>query len=270
MRLWSTVQLPSQRFGQWALAIGMVGLGVYTIAVGNFIAPWEAVPTWVPMRTALAYVCGVVMLGTGVGLLTRRTEAIAARILLVYLVLWLLLLKTPPLFIAPQIEVVWNGWGEIAVIVAGALAVDARLNGGPGRRIARFLFGIALPPIGLSHFVYHNETGGMVPGWLPYHPGWVYLTGSAHIAAGLGVLFGVYGRLAAKLEATMITIFTLLVWLPGLPNTWAAVVISLAIGNGAWAVVGDADLSDRSRPASDPVRLVPRPHDDQKSPAAPA
>lgn len=270
MQLRSTGQLPNQRFGQWALAIGIIGFGLITIISGDFVSPWEAVPAWVPARALLVYVCGAIMIGSGIGLLVDRTARIAARVLLIYLVLWLLLLKTPNLLTAPLVEVSWLGWGEIAVMVAGALAVDACLNGGPGRRIARYLFGIAVLPIGLSHFVYHNQTGGMVPGWLPYHPGWVYFTGASHIAAGLGVLFGVYGRLAATLEASMITIFTLLVWAPGIPHTWAAVLISLAIGNGAWAVAGAADLSDRSRQAADPVRLVPRRHDDQKSPVAPA
>ena len=259
-----------QRFGQWALAVGMIGFGAITIASGDFIAPWEAVPAWVPARAVLAYACGAIMVATGLGLLIQRTAAIAARVLLVYLALWLLLLKTPSLFTAPQAEVNWLGWGEIAVMVAGAMAVDARLNGGPGRRVARYLFGFSLPLIGLSHFVYHNETSGMVPGWLPYHPAFVYLTGAAHIAAGLGVLFGIYSRPAAILEASMITLFTLLVWVPGLPHTWTPVLISLAIGNGAWAVAGDAELSDRSRQASGPVRLVPRQRDDQKSPAEPA
>jgi uncharacterized membrane protein len=247
----------------------MIGFGILTVSTGDFVAPWEAVPAWVPARTILAYACGGVMVVTGVGLLIARTAPVAARILAGYLVLWLLLLKTPSVFIAPQSEVNWLGWGEIAIMVAGAMAVDARLNGGPGRRIARYLFGIALPPIGLSHFVYMKETSGMVPGWLPYHSGLVGLTGASHIAAGLGVLFGVYPRLAAILEASMITIFTLLVWVPGLPHTWTPVLISLAIGNGAWAVAGDADLSDRSRPEPERVRVVPPRRDDQKSPAAP-
>lgn len=247
----------------------MIGFGLITIISGDFIAPWEAVPAWVPARTALVYLCGALMVGSGLGLLFQRTAAVAARVLLVYMVLWLLLLKTPTLFTAPLVEISWNGWGEIAVMVAGAMAVDATLNGGPGRRIARYLFGVALPPIGLAHFFYIQPTSGMVPAWLPFRSGWAYLTGSGHIAAGLGVLFGVYARLAAILEASMITIFTLLVWVPGIPHTWAAVMISLAIGNGAWAVAADAGLSDRSRPASDPVRLVPPRHGDQKSPAAP-
>ena len=246
----------------------MIGFGIITIVSGDFIAPWEAVPAWVPARAVLAYACGALMVGTGLGLLFKRTQGPAARILLGYLVLWLLLLKTPTLVLAPQDEVNWLGWGEIAVMVAGAMAVDARINGGPGRRIARYLFGIALPPIGLSHFFYLKATSGMVPGWLPYRPGWAALSGAGHIAAGVAVLLGVYAQLAAILEASMITIFTLLVWVPGIPHTWAAVLISLAIGNGAWAVAGDADLSDRSRPASDPVRLVPQRRDDQKSPAA--
>src|SRR5579872_4731423 len=98
---WRTVPLPSQRFGQWALAIGMIGFGLITIVSGDFISPWEAVPAWVPARTVLAYACGALMVGTGIGLLIQRTAAISARVLFVYLALWLLLLKTPSLFTAP-------------------------------------------------------------------------------------------------------------------------------------------------------------------------
>ena len=57
-----------QQFGQWAFAIGMIGFGILTVSTGDFVAPWEAVPAWVPARTVLVYVCGALMVGTGVGL----------------------------------------------------------------------------------------------------------------------------------------------------------------------------------------------------------
>ena len=47
-----------QQFGQWALAAGMIGFGILTVSTGDFVAPWEAVPAWVPARTLLAYACG--------------------------------------------------------------------------------------------------------------------------------------------------------------------------------------------------------------------
>jgi uncharacterized membrane protein len=249
-------------FGDVAFAIGMICWGLLNLITRDFAAPWQAVPAGTPGRTVLACACGVLMLAAGVGLLIKRTATVSARVLLVYLVLWLLLLKTPALFTAPKAEVVWLGWSEIAVMVAGALSLAA--SDETSRRVARYLFGAALIPIGLSHFFYARETASMVPAWLPFHPALVSFTGSAHIAAGLAVLFGVYPRLAATLEAMMITAFTVLVWVP--PHQWTAVVVSLAIGNGAWAVA--SRLSDPARPTVGPVGAAPPPRDGRRSPAA--
>jgi hypothetical protein len=54
----------------------------------------------------------------GVGLLLRTTVEWWVRILFPYLILWLLL-KAPALLLAPQVEAVWLGFGELAVLVAG-------------------------------------------------------------------------------------------------------------------------------------------------------
>jgi uncharacterized membrane protein len=109
-------------------------------------------------------------------------------------------------------------------------------------RIAQMFFAIWLIPIGLSHIVYVQATMDLVPAWLPYQKGWAYLTGAGHIAAGLGVLFSVFPRLAAMAEAAMIGVFTLLVWGPKIiaePKSrlnWTAFFISWAIAAAAWVV----------------------------------
>jgi hypothetical protein len=64
--------------------------------------------------------------------------------------------------------------------------------------------------------VYVKETADFVPAWLPYRIGWACLTGAGQIAAGLGVLFSIYPRLAATAEAGMLSLFTLLVWGPAI------------------------------------------------------
>ncbi len=234
-------------------AIGMIGLGVLALIYGDFAMVWQPVAPWFPGRTILAYASGVIMLLGGVGLLFTATAAWSIRLLFPYLIVWVLL-KVPALFVAPKMEAVWLGVGEIAVLFTGGWVLFARLAALPEEsplsfitsenaiRMARLLFAVSLLPIGLSHIVYVKQTADFVPAWLPYREGWAYLTGAGQIASGLGVLFSVFPRIAAWAEAGMISTFTLLVWAPAImaaPKTrlpWTAFFISWAIASAAWVM----------------------------------
>ena len=234
-------------------AVGMIGLGILALIYGDFALVWQPVAEWIPGRTILAYASGVIMLIGGVGLLFRATASWAAGLLFPYLFVWMLL-KVPALVAAPQMEAVWLGFGELAVLFSGGWILFAKLvvlrEGSPLKfltgenavRAARILFAVSLLPIGLSHIVYVKDTAGMVPAWLPYRVGWAYLTGAGHMASGLGVLFSVLPRMAAMAEAGMLSAFTILVWIPAIvaaPRTrlpWTAFFISWAITAAAWVV----------------------------------
>jgi uncharacterized membrane protein len=234
-------------------AIGMIGLGILALINADFALVWQPVAPWIPGRTALAYLSGVIMLFGGIGLLFRATVAWSVRILFPYLIVWMLL-KVPALVVAPQMEAVWLGFGEIAVLMCGGWVLFARLaslregsplvflTGEASIRLACLVFGICVIPIGLSHIVYVKQTADFVPPWLPYREGWAYLTGAGQIASGLGVLFSVLPRIAAIAEAGMISLFTLLVWGPAIiaaPKTrlpWTAFFISWVIAAAAWVV----------------------------------
>jgi len=90
--------------------------------------------------------------------------------------------------------------------------------------------------------VYHDLTASLVPKWMRFPLGWTYLTGAGSLAAAAGMLFGVYPRLAANLEAAMLWIITLLVWVPRVASMprdqgdWAEFFISSAIATGTWVV----------------------------------
>ena len=231
----------------------MIGLGTLALIFGDFAMVWQPVAPWVPGRTLLAYGSGVLMLACGAGLFFPASRAWAVRILFPYLIVWALL-KVPALVVAPQIEGVWLGFGELAVLLAGGWVLFARLaalpegsklrfaTGESGVRIAKYLFAVWLVPIGLSHFFYVKATVDLIPKWLPFHTFWAYLTGAGHIAAGLGVLVGVIPRVAAAAEAAMLTVITLLVWAPAIVATpharlpWTAFWVSWAITAAVWAV----------------------------------
>ncbi len=240
--------------GQTVLATTIVALGIQGLIQGDFAAIWQPVPKSLPARDVLAYVCAFVLLGTGMGLLWQRAAAAAAHVLLVYLLLWLLLLRLPDTFPAPTVLGSWYGCAETTVIAAAvwvlyawlAFGLDRRrfhfATGDQGVRIARMFYGITLVFFGASHFIYLDLTTPLVPGWLPAHTFWAYFFGCTYIAAGMAVLVRAYARLAVALSALQMGLFTLLVWVPLVTashtsaSNWHELVISWTLTASAWVM----------------------------------
>jgi len=256
--------------------VGLIGLGVLAIVFHDFALDWQPVPPWVPGRIALAYGSGVLMLVCGAGLLFRATAMWPARILFPYLILWVLL-KVRILFLAPGMEAVWLGFGEIVMVMTGGWILWANsdnaarrsmltgITGSSGLQRAQVAFALAVLPVGLSHLVYIPETVGFVPAWMPTRIFWASLTGAGQIACGLGILFRVLPRVAAWCEAGMVSVFTLLVWLPlvfAKPNdrgAWTGFLISWIIGAAAWVVAQQQGAAQRLEGNQDRLSEVATP-----------
>lgn len=239
--------------GHAVFAATMIGLGILSLIQGNFVAGWDPVPNGVPAHEVLVYLCALISLASGLGLLWRRTATPAVRLLLASLLLWFVLFRAPDIFLAPNFGVFWSAV-DTAVMVAAAwvlytwFAADwdrQRLGFAAGDwalRIARVLYGLALIFFGAAHFIDLKDTVSLVPGWLPWHVAWAYFTGSTFIAAGVAVLVGVCARLAAVLVAFQIGMFTLLVWIPivaaGSKDSfqWSETVLSWTLTTCAWVV----------------------------------
>lgn len=232
----------------------LIGFGIIGLIYGDASLIWEPIPKSLPGRALVIYFCSVVEIGTGIGLLLRPSLRPACRVLFPFLLLWLALLKLPRLLLAPQVEGSWEEFGEMAATLAGGWCLFAAHAGNwerrhfgfavgeRGIRAARLSLIAALPMIGLSHFAYPGLTASLVPKWLPFPLGWTYLTGTGSLAAAPGMLLSIYPRLAANLEAAMLWIITLLVWVPALATApgdqgnWSEFFISCAIATGAWLV----------------------------------
>jgi uncharacterized membrane protein len=238
--------------GHVVFAITLIALGIMDLMKQNFAAIWQPVPKDFPARTVLIYLCGLIPLAAGLGLLLQRTVALAARVLLIFVLLWLALLRVPPIFSSFSVDV-WWAICQTMVMVAAAwilyawFATDSdkrRLGfatGDNGIRIARIFYGLALIPFGLAHFLYLNATAPLIPGWIPAHVALSYFTGATFIIAGVAIIIGVYGRLAAALSTLQIGLFTLVIWVPIVVKganafQWSEFVVSCALTAAGWVV----------------------------------
>lgn len=244
-----------QAIARILFALGMMSVGALVLVYGYTVLLFRPVPaSWIPWLTGVGYVSGMIMLGTGAGLLIRGTAPVSIRVLLPFLLTWTAS-RLPGVVSDPGTEISWFGVGEIAVLAAAALVLFTDLSESTARsklesitreyglQTARVLFALSLTTFGLSHFFeFATRTASLVPPWLPYRAGWAYLTGAAQIAAGLGVLFSVYPRLAAAMEAVMLSSFTVLVWVPAvitkptMHSNWAEFLFTFALAGASWVV----------------------------------
>src|SRR5215475_9850481 len=105
--------------GHAVFALTLIGIGVLGLVKGDFIQLWLPVPKVLPAREALVYLCALVPLACGLGLFWQRTAATAARVLLIFVVLWTLAFKARFIILAPTQEGSYQTNGENAVVIAG-------------------------------------------------------------------------------------------------------------------------------------------------------
>ena len=251
--------------GHAAFAVVLIALGIIGFVTRDFSQMWKPVPKWVPGRTALVFLCALISLGLGIGLLWRRWAPVASRVLLVALLIWLLVLRLPNLFYEhPRVLVAWT-FGSTAVMAAAAWVLyiwfarerdpahPGFLADSSGLRVARTLYGLSLIPFGLAHFMYLDATTVLIPNWLPGHVAWAYFTGAAFIVAGVAVCIGVLGFPAAALSGLQMGLFTLIVWVPRMIAGTVTefqrgeFITSCALTAGAW-VVADSYRAPRGSP----------------------
>jgi hypothetical protein len=117
-------------------AATLIGIGLCGLATGGYTGTWAPGPRG-PERGLFAVVCALVACGAGLGLLWRRSAALAAGLFTAYVLAWMLAVKAPALALSPA--TVEESCGESAVLAAASWVL---LIGSAGPR--------SLGPLGLA------------------------------------------------------------------------------------------------------------------------
>ena len=239
-------------------AIAAASLAILSLTYGEFGPSGQSLPGWIPWRETWVYLSALLLLAASAGLCFPRTALPGALTIGAYQVVCAVL-GTPPILSKPLSIGAWYGFCEALTSLVGAWILYAMLRrqsrgsetpiAGEGAvRVAQVLFGLTCVFYGSSHFVYADYTASMVPAWLPDRLGLAYFTGLGHIAAGIGIIVGILPRLAATLEAIMMSLFGLLVWVPSFfaqprpqwatppQNQWSELVVNLVLAASACIV----------------------------------
>jgi uncharacterized membrane protein YphA (DoxX/SURF4 family) len=235
-----------------------------SIVTGDFAFQWQPVPNEFPARALLARIVGAIEILASVAVLVPRMSRMGVSAIAVIFWSWLLLLHVPRVIRGEAAA--WIGACELLVLSGASLAlvgtvhsIESRARGGRDWSLAclmgKWCFALALPPLGLSHFVYAEPAAALIPAWFPARLFFTYLTGVGHIAAGLSILSGVLARIAAPLLAVMFGCFIVFLHIPRViatPNRyeWTMLLMSLALNGAAWIIAG---LVRKSSQASAPA-----------------
>jgi uncharacterized membrane protein len=254
--------------GRGLFAMASASLAAWSLAYGDFAWGPQSSLASIPWRESWVYGSALVILAASVGLCFARTASAGLSTIGAYQAIGVAI-SVPQILSRPLGVDAWYSFFEALTPLVGAWLLYAMLRPPPrgsgdpmavqaAVRAAQVLFGLSCVFYGWSHFLYAQYTATLVPAWLPGHMAFAYFTGFAHAAAGLAILVGIFPQLAATLEAIMMSLFGLLVWVPSLfahpppkwatppAHQWSELVVTLALAASAWIVA----ISLRNRPRS--------------------
>lgn len=258
--------MATHALGRVLFALGLMGLGAQNLVVVDLLAGLQPFAADSAARAPLSALLGVTLFVSGAALLANVRVRLVAMFLVKLFGLWLLGLFVPALIANPLSVGAWVGAGEVLsfagiawVLGAGAPAdslVTARCNARLERHatIGRAAFAVALPLFGSVHFLYTDFLAGMIPAWIPGAAAWVYVTGAARIAAGVGLFVPALVRASAATIGLMYGAWLFILHVPRIADSpadrgeWTLAFIALALCGGAWLIAVTNAPSRRDEP----------------------
>lgn len=241
--------------GRLFFAIAIVAFGIRQLITGGFVRLVPPLPTWIPSPDLWARLVGLVLIALGVAIGTRYRARWAAAVLGVLILLTFLFLHLPLAAKDPLTGFRWTNPVKALAMLGGVILLAGALpeeDSGLARMFRKlmplgplFLGGFMILG-GIQHFVYADFVAQLVPSWIPGTRFWVYFTGVALIAGGVGMLVPRTARLAALMSGIMMFLWVLLLHIPraladlGDIGETSGVFEALALSGAAFILSGQA------------------------------
>lgn len=224
-------------FAPMLVAIAMAVFGADHFVTTKFVA--SIVPDWMPWHVFWAYFVGVALLASALSLTTTVYSRLAAMMLGIMLLLFVVLMHIPNFIQDPRQKIVHTLFLRDMNLGAGILSFAAWRNAlgiTPRGRLSRFnvllprvtsvtrfLFAFPIAIFGIEQFLNPALAPGYpqnpavvitLPAWIPVHAFWSYATGLIFIACALGLTTKPYARIAAKTFGVTVLALILVAYIP--------------------------------------------------------
>jgi uncharacterized membrane protein len=184
------------------------------------------VPSWIPGHLFWTYFVGTALVAASASIALKKQARLAAILLAVMLILFVLLLHVPSIMTDPKNVIAWAialrdvAFSAGALAFAGAQTENFRYQGtNTLRTLARVFLSVSSIFFGVEHFLHPEfmpavDFDRSLPTWIPVRLFWSYLAGTAFLLAGTSLIVNRKTRLAAKWLGIVVLLLVLFVYLP--------------------------------------------------------
>jgi uncharacterized membrane protein len=259
------------RFGPAFFTISLAFFGMQHFALFNSVKP--AVPAWMPWPSFWTYFVGAALIAACVSILTGVKAELAALLLGIMFVLFVLMLHLPNLVQNPHDRFALSPLLRDLALSGGAFALAATISAAAGRprrwlaETGRYFFAVPILYFGVEHFLHPEFAPGvplemLMPSWIPGHVVWAWITGAVLLAGGACIVLNQAARRAATVVAAAYLLLVVCIYLPmelAHPSTEISgeldyVADTLAMGGAALLIAGSLPRAGhRSAPPLDPA-----------------
>lgn len=239
----------------------LFGIAIIVYGVENFFCAHlgltvRGVP-WFSTNPLVAYPTGVVLVASGVSIVTGVRARTTAILLGILFLLYVLSFEVSAVIARPMSVGVRTVFFEALAMSASALTLAGTLPGGRSEFrpldavldklvwAGPYLFGVSSVVFGIDHFLVLNFIASLVPAWLPGHMFWAVLTGAAFILAGISILTRRMDQWGGFMLGTMFLIWFLILHSPrvvmafrshnpNIQNECSSAFIALGMCGGCW------------------------------------
>lgn len=222
------------RIGLYLFAVPWIVIGIQHYMYADFVA--GLVPSFISGKIFWVYLTGTGMIAAGISFIINIKVPLAAMLLAIMLMIFILLIHVPILSGHPLAINCTRAIQDTAIAgTAFMLTGNVKLS-----NTGRLLYGVCLAVLGFQHFEHVAFITAKIPSYFPLINLCDYCIGTLMICAAIGIIIKQRLLLAGALSGILIGLFALLYNVPLLINNvhngqqWTGLMLEIALSAGAF------------------------------------